>query len=126
MYPMCTVPVSQYPKHIAHAMSKININNSYWDSCQGRKIRCILLAFYMKDSQILILYSEESDVWIPESKEFCLMCFRVGGGLLSSNPSTRLHEQGKDSGPLEGAVPFWLEPKNKNILRKLLYIFLNY
>ena len=47
-----------------------------------------------------MLYSEESDVWMPESKEFCLMCLKVGGGDLSLSKSMMLHEQGKDSGPL--------------------------
>ena len=47
-----------------------------------------------------MLYSDESEWWIPESKEFCLICLRVGGGDLSSMSMMR-HEQGKDSGPLE-------------------------
>ena len=62
-------------------------------------------------TQILMLYSEESEVWIPESKEFCLICFNVGGGLLSCKPSTRLHEHGKDSGPFECVVALWFEPR---------------
>ena len=47
-----------------------------------------------------MLYSDESEWWIPESKEFCLICLRVGGGDLSTMSMMR-HEQGKDSGPLE-------------------------
>ena len=65
----------------------------------GERINFIHLALdhWLKDTppdQTLMLYSEESDWWIPESKEFCLMCLRVAGG------DSRLHEQGKDSGPL--------------------------
>ena len=47
-----------------------------------------------------MLYSDESEVCIPESNEFCLMCRKVGGGDLSLSKSMMLHEQGKDSGPL--------------------------
>ena len=66
----------------------------------------------MWKTQILMLYSEESEVWIPESKEFCLICFKVGGGDLSS---TTPQEQGKDSGPFDCGPPWWLEPEEKVI-----------
>ena len=73
-----------------------------------------------------MLYSDESEWWIPESKEFCLICLRVGGGDLSSMSMMR-HEQGKDSGPLAKPWLAWLEwlalvlfPPTKTRCHKLL------
>ena len=73
-----------------------------------------------------MLYSEESEWWIPESNEFCLICLRVGGGDLSSMSMMR-HEQGKDSGPLAKPWLAWLEwlalvlfPPTKTRCHKLL------
>ena len=75
----------------------------------------------MWKTQILMLYSEESEVWIPESKEFCLICFKVGGGDLSS---TTPQEQGKDSGPFDCGPPWWLEPGGEsNLCEKSLMRF---
>ena len=79
-----------------------------------------------KTYQTLMLYSEESEWWIPESNEFCLICLRVGGGDLSSMSMMR-HEQGKDSGPLAKPWLAWLEwlalvlfPPTKTRCHKLL------